>query len=143
LSASSDAELRLRVRPHATLSGALLAAGGTPLVLAERAVVPSTAAATWTAAAVATLCLLLGGILTPRKPRSGRVATSLGLLMTLALAVPLLEGRPVRTLVVLLASTTALAVFWLVGGSLLSGFLRREPLHAGQACRATLGAFAL
>ncbi|MBZ0268829.1 potassium transporter TrkH, partial [bacterium] len=117
--------------------------GAAPLVLAEHAVVAVTAPATWTAAAVATLCLFLGGMLTPRRPRSGRVATSLGLLMTLALAAPLLGGRPVRALVVLMAATTALAMLWRVGGSLLSGFLRREPLHAGQARGAALGALML
>jgi len=136
---------RLRVRPHATLSGALLAGAGAPLVVASATFdsFPGAPLGFRVGAIALVLLLFATGLVIPRSPRHGRRLASLGALGLLAIAAPRVFQRPVTALAAVVATAAALAWLWRVGGILLGPYLRREPIHAGQTRGAALAASGL
>ncbi|MCA9727152.1 MAG: potassium transporter TrkH [Candidatus Eisenbacteria bacterium] len=127
-------------RPYPGVAGALVTTS--PFIIADAWwVYGGKLVETWWllgAAALTGLVLLLAGITLRRRPYSGRILTTIGVVCVLALHGPQLLRAPGWTLVMLLLSTATLAMLWSGGGSRYRFFLARQPERASRTRGAAL-----
>ena len=137
---------RLRLRPHATTSGLLLASAAVPFGVVHATSGSLVQAHPWLQAGAATVAalLLVSALAIPHRARFGRMAATLAVLGLWGLGLPHLIEAPLAALAASIAATTALVLLWKIGAPLieLSRVLRR-PVHEGQTQGAAIMTLAL